>query len=160
MIRPVKPSDAKEISDIYNYYISDTCVTFEEEEISVNEMEMRIHDICLKYPWLVYLHEGNIIGYAYAGEWKKRYSYRFSVETTVYLHPDFGGMGIGALLYKELIDELKNTDFHAAIGCITIPNKASVALHEKFGFKKIGEFNEVGFKFGKWLNIGYWELLL
>ncbi|MGQ1908520.1 GNAT family N-acetyltransferase [Marinifilum sp. RC60d5] len=160
MIRPVKPSDAKEICDIYNYYITDTCVTFEEEELSVKQMEKRINDICLKYLWLVYLHQGNIIGYAYAGEWKSRYSYRFAVETTVYLHPDFGGVGIGALLYKKLLDDLKTTDYHAAIGCITIPNKASVALHEKFGFRKIGEFREVGFKFDKWLDIGYWELLL
>ncbi len=99
-------------------------------------------------------------GYAYASEWKSRCAYRYSVETTVYLHPDARGKGIGTLLYQELIRKLSKLELHAAIGGIALPNDASVALHEKIGFKKAAHFKQVGYKFNKWVDVGYWELIL
>lgn len=159
MIRLATALDAKSICEIYNYYIKNSVVTFEEEEISVKEMEKRISMVQEKYPWYVFLSDDTVIGYAYASEWKSRSAYRFSVETTVYLHPDFGGKGLGTLLYEKLISKLRSMNIHVAIGGITLPNDSSVALHEKFGFEKIAQFKEVGFKNKRWLDVGYWQLV-
>lgn len=159
MIRLATLEDAKSICNIYNHYIKNTVVTFEEDEISVKDIEDRISEVISKYPWFVYIVNDTVVGYAYASDWKSRCSYRFSVETTVYLHPEYSGKGIGSELYKKLISELRKTNIHVAIGGITLPNDSSVALHEKFGFEKIGHFKEVGYKFNKWLDVGYWELI-
>ena len=160
MIREVKVEDAKEIAEIYNYYIQNTIVTFEEISISTEEMKGRIVAIASKFPWLVYESEGRIKGYAYGGEWKSRSAYKYSLESSVYLKHDEFGKGIGTALYKELLEQLSARDFHAVIGGISLPNEMSIALHEKFGFKKIAQFNEVGYKFDKWIDVGYWELIL
>ena len=160
MIREVKVEDAKEIAEIYNYYIQNTIVTFEEISISTEEMKGRIVAIASKFPWLVYESEGRIKGYAYGGEWKSRSAYKYSLESSVYLKHDESGQGIGTALYKELLEQLSARDFHAVIGGISLPNEMSIALHEKFGFKKIAQFNEVGYKFDKWIDVGYWELIL
>jgi phosphinothricin acetyltransferase len=159
MIRIATIADAEAISRIYNYYIKNTVITFEEEEVSAKEIEKRISKVLEKYPWYVYILNDTLVGYAYASEWKPRRSYQFSVETTVYLHPDFGARGIGTLLYEKLISDLRAMDLHVAIGGITLPNDSSVALHEKFGFKKTGQFKEVGYKFNQWLDVGYWQLI-
>lgn len=160
MIRYVSRNDARQICEIYNYYVLNTIVTFEETPVSEEEMKARIGQTSAKLPWIVFEKEDDIIGYAYASEWKSRCAYKHSLETTVYLKYGKEGHGIGSLLYKELIDRLKALDFHAAIGGISLPNDASVSLHEKFGFEKIGQFKEVGFKFEKWIDVGYWELIL
>lgn len=160
MIREVKLSDAKDICDIYNYYINHTIVTFEENEVTLSEMEDRIKGITYSLPYLVYEEDGVVIAYAYASKWKGRCAYKFSVESTVYLKNGLQGRGIGSKIYKELIGELKKKKLHAVIGGIAIPNPESIALHEKLGFKEIGYFKEVGFKGGKWLDVGYWELII
>jgi phosphinothricin acetyltransferase len=108
----------------------------------------------------VYEKEGEVVGYAYAGEWKSRCSYRYSVESSVYLKHGLSGEGIGSKLYTELFKLLETTDVHAIIGGIALPNEASVALHEKFGFEKIAHFKEVGYKFEQWVDVGYWEKIL
>jgi len=159
MIRNIQPVDASQICDIYNYYIQNTVVTFEEKLLEVEEMKKRILNISEKFPWIVYEENGVIIGYAYACEWKPRTAYKYSVETTIYLKPELHRNGMGTLLYSHLINILKKRDIHAAIGGIALPNKASIALHEKLGFRKIGQFKEVGFKFNKWIDVGYWELI-
>jgi len=159
MIRNIVPSDATQVCEIYNYYIENTIVTFEETSLEVKEMMDRIMKITEKYPWIVYEENDEIIGYAYASEWKPRSAYRHSVETTVYLKPEMQGNGIGTLLYAHLIRLLKD-HVHAAIGGIALPNGASIALHEKMGFQKIGQFKEVGNKFDQWIDVGYWELIL
>jgi len=107
----------------------------------------------------VYSEGNKTLGYAYASKWKSRCAYKYSVETTVYLRPEVKGQGIGSKLYKELLTQLKEKNIHAAIGGIALPNDASIALHEKLGFKKIGQFKEVGYKFDKWIDVGYWELI-
>ena len=159
MIRKIQAEDAAQICEIYNYYILNTIITFEESTVSTAEMRSRIIQTIQKHPWFVYEQNNQIVGYAYASEWKSRCAYKHSVETTVYLRNDAKGNGLGTLLYQELIDQLRNKNIHAAIGGIALPNDASVALHEKLGFVKIGQFREVGYKFDNWIDVGYWELI-
>ncbi len=159
MIRRVRPAeDAGAICEIYNHYITDTVVTFENEPLDAETMRRRIEAIASRFPYLVYEQEGQVWGYCYAATWRTRAAYAHTVETTVYLHKDRIGKGIGHQLYQELIKQLRNGDFHVAVASITLPNPHSVALHEKFGFRKVAHFSEVGNKFGKWLDVGFWEL--
>ncbi|MHB1146176.1 MAG: arsinothricin resistance N-acetyltransferase ArsN1 family B [Lutibacter sp.] len=160
MIRSVTLEDAREIAEIYNHYILNSCVTFEELAVSTDEMRGRIDATHSKFPWLVFEKENEISGYAYATMWKPRSAYKHTVEISVYLKTEAKNTGIGTLLYKELINQLTDLGFHAVIGGISLPNEASIALHEKFGFEKIGQFKEVGYKFKKWIDVGYWELLI
>jgi len=159
MIRAVEIQDAKAITGIYNYYIASTVITFEEELIGTNEINNRIQAVQkAKLPWLVAENEsGQVVGYAYATKWRDRFSYRFSVEVTVYLSPQHAGKGLGTLLYAELFKQLKASNIHSVIGGITLPNAASIAVHEKFGMKKVAHFTEVGFKFEQWHDVGYWQ---
>ncbi|MDR1862421.1 MAG: GNAT family N-acetyltransferase [Treponema sp.] len=160
MIRPVKAGDAVSIATIYNYYIKNTVITFEEIPVSINEIGKRIREIGAKYPWLVWEESGAVTGYAYADAWKERSAYRRAAELSIYIKPDFQGKGIGRALFSRVLEEVRKTGIHALVSGITLPNEASVALHEKFGFKNIACFNEIGFKSGKWLDVGYWELIL
>lgn len=160
MIRNATTGDAGAICRIYNHYVENTIITFEEQPVPVAEMADRIDEYTHDYPWLVYEDEEGIRGYAYATKWKTRSAYRFSVESSVYLDVKATGGGLGSRLYRELLAQLGNTSIHAVIAGITLPNQASVALHEKLGFRKIGQFREVGWKFNRWLDVGYWELLL
>ena len=120
----------------------------------------RIVDTTASYPWLVSELDGAMVGNAYASSWKRRSAYRYAVESTIYLAPEFHGRGLGSELYRALIAEMRARGFHCAIGGISLPNPASIALHEKLGYKHIGQFREVGWKFGKWVDVGHWELLL
>jgi phosphinothricin acetyltransferase len=161
MIRPATPADAAAIAAIYNHYVVHTIVTFEEEEISTKEMAQRIIEVQgAGRPWFVWEEAGKVLGYSYASGWKSRCSYRFSLETTVYLDQAATGRGLGTQLYSALIDALRQTKTHALIGGVALPNAGSVALHEKLGFVKIGHFKEVGWKFDQWIDVGYWELVL
>lgn len=160
MVRKAQLKDAGEISEIYNYYITDTVITFEEDELSSIDIQERIQTITEKLPWLVFEDEGKVVGYAYASEWKSRCAYRNSVESTVYLQKGFEGRGIGSQLYRNLLEELKGMGYHTVIGGIALPNEASVWLHEKFKFEKVAHFREVGYKFDQWIDVGYWQLLL
>ena len=159
MIRSVSNQDASSISKIYNYYISETIATFETNAVSSENMLERIHKVNSDdLPWLVAEDEsGRLIGYAYASKWRERFAYRFSVEITVYLSTDVSRKGIGTALYKALFSELKLKNIHTVIGGITLPNEASVGLHEKFGMVQVAHFKEVGFKFDQWLDVGYWQ---
>jgi len=159
-LRDCTVSDAASICAIYNHYVERTIVTFEEAAVSVDEMVRRMADVTRSLPWLVWEQEDRVLGYAYATPWKTRSAYRYSVETTVYLNPAVTGNGIGTVLYRSLIDRLKTLGIHCAVGGIALPNPASVALHEKLGFVKIGQFREIGLKFGQWIDVGYWELRL
>ena len=160
-IRTATAEDAGALASIYNHYVAHTVVTFEEEPVAAGEMRRRMEEVfASSLPWLVAEFEGRIGGYAYATKWKARSAYRFSVETTVYLADGLGKQGLGTRLYDELFRRLKGQGIHAAIGGIALPNDASVALHEKFGMRKVAHFEQVGFKFGKWVDVAYWERLL
>ncbi len=153
--------DAQGVADIYNHYVRETIVTFEEEEVTSTEIARRLRDTnAATLPWLVAEREGRILGYAYASRWNGRCAYRFSVEATVYLAPDATGSGLGSRLYKALFEELRARSFHTVIGGISLPNPASVALHEKMGMEKVAHFSEVGYKFGQWIDVGYWQGVL
>lgn len=159
MIREVNAKDAEEMTDIYNYFIRETVITFEEEEISSNDMLSRIEKIARDgFPWFVALDQKNkLIGYAYATKWRERFAYRYSVEVAVYLDPAAQGNGVGSEMFSVLLKSLKSIGIKRALGAITIPNEASIALHEKFGFKKVAHFDKVGLKFGQWLDVGFWQ---
>lgn len=161
MIRPVKVQDIQAIVTIYNHYIENTVNTFEEHCIDTSEMIKRIENVTrLKLPWLVIEVDNKVLGYAYATPWKERSAYRYSVESTVYLAPDSLGRGLGYQLYQALITELKTLPIHSVMGGITLPNPASIALHEKLGMVKVAHFQQVGRKFDQWLDTGYWQLVL
>lgn len=160
MIRRVTVDDALRICEIYNYYVESTVITFEEKQVKITEMQDRIRSISVTFPWLVYERDDCVIGYAYASRWKSRCSYRYSVESTVYVSSDSLGVGIGTELYGALIEKLRLLRLHSVIGGIALPNPASISLHEKLGFEKVAHFKEVGYKMNSWIDVGYWELIL
>ncbi len=156
-VRAAEPGDAPAITDIYNHYVRTSIITFEEEPVTAVEIARRIAEVQSEpLPWLVADRLGEVAGYAYATRWKNRTAYRFSVEVTVYVASECSGCGIGSLLYSRLLPILQAQHIHAAISGIALPNEASVALHEKFGFRKVAQFQEVGFKFDRWIDVGYW----
>ena len=160
MIRYAKTDDAAEICKIYNHYVLGTTITFEEEPVSTDEMAQRIAETLQSLPWLVWDEDQSLQGFCYASKWKGRCAYRHSVESTVYVRADSIGRRIGSRLYRALLDELRQRKFHTVIGGIALPNDASVALHEKLEFEKVAQFREVGNKFDRWTDVGYWQLLL
>ncbi len=161
MIRAVTDDDAAALAAIYNHFVSDTIVTFEETPITGDEMLRRMHVVReAGLPWLVATLDGQPAGYAYASKWKDRIGYRHSVESTVYLAPTAAGRGMGSALYAELFAALAEREVHAVMGGIALPNDASVALHEKFGMQKVAHFTAVGYKFGGWIDVGYWQRIL
>ncbi len=160
MIRNATINDAGALSRIYNHYIESTVITFEEELIDADEMGRRVEKVTASYPWLVWEEGGVVLGYAYASRWRERAAYRFACELTVYLHRDATGKGLGPRLYIKLIEELKERGFHSLLGCVTLPNPASEKLHARLGFEKVAHFHEAGYKFDRWLDVGYFEKIL
>ena len=160
MIRSATPEDAAQIASIYNYYVENTVITLEEEAVSDSEMRTRIACGLSFFPWLVVETDGAVLGYAYGSPWSARTGYRKSVETTIYVAQEHHREGLGIELYSMLIDQLKSQELHCALGVIGLPNPGSVVLHEKLGFRKVGELQEVGWKFGQWVDVGHWQLLL
>jgi len=158
LIRPATVEDSKSIVGLYNHYVLNTIITFEEGAVSTQEMAERIREVTeASLPWLVAEQDGMVVGYAYATKWKGRSAYRFSVECTVYLDPHVTRQGIGTQLYEVLFSQLREKGLHVVIGGIALPNPASIALHERFGMTQVAHFREVGFKFGKWIDVGYWQ---
>ena len=158
MIRPATIDDANSVVAIYNYYIENTVVTFIEQAISAQNISDNISTAASdQLPYMVYELDGVVLGYAYASKWQGRCAYRYSVEVTVYLAVEATGQGIGSALYQALFQELEKRSYHVALAGIALPNDASIALHEKFGMRKVAHFEEVGFKFGQWVDVGYWQ---
>lgn len=161
MIRPATLADAAALASIYNHYVATTTVTFEEAGVSAPEMAARIDEIqSAGLPFLVSEAEGAVVGYAHASKWKGRCAYRHSVEISVYLDPRHVGHGLGSALYAVLMPLLRERGIHVVIGGIALPNEASVALHEKFGLAQVACFREVGHKFDRWIDVGYWQRIL
>ena len=160
MIRSVTTADAAAICAIYNLYVRETAITFEEAAVTPVEMEGRISETLPTLPWLVWEDEGEFRGYAHASKWKGRCAYRHSAEVTVYVDARSTGQRIGTQLYKALLNDLRERRFHTAIGGIALPNAASIALHESLGFRKIAHFEQVGWKFSRWIDVGYWQVML
>lgn len=160
MIRKADNRDAEQIVNIYNYYIKTSTVTFETAILTKEEMKQRITKILEKYPFLVFEKDEQILGYAYANLFRTRVAYEQASESSVYVHPNHFKKGIATQLYKALLIDMKKHDLKTAIGGITLPNEASVVLHEKLGFKKVAHFEKVGYKFEQWLDVGFWQILL
>lgn len=156
-IRTANLEDAAAIAAIYNFYVESSHSTFETEMVNETEMRRRVSEILENYPFLVGEENGEIIGYAYAARYKTRAAYRHSAEISVYIKNGINGKGIGTILYENLFAELKAKPIHAIVAGISLPNEASIRLHEKFGFEKVAHFREVGFKHGRWIDVGYWE---
>jgi L-amino acid N-acyltransferase YncA len=161
MIRPATADDAGAIAEIYDYYIHNTVITFEEVSVNGAGMLARIEGVQgAGLPWLVAEDGGRVVGFAYAGEWKGRCAYRHTVEITVYLGPESTGRGWGSRLYDELFRVLRAGSTHVAIAGIALPNPDSIALHERFGMQKVAHFAEVGCKFDRWIDVGYWQVVI
>jgi len=160
-LRPVDVSDSPDLARIYTHYVEGSWITFETDPVSAEAMVERVQGTMNSgLPWLVAVQAGRVSGYALATPWKGRCAYRFSVETSIYLDPEFTGMGIGTSLYTALLDELRSASMRTAIGGIALPNEASIRLHERLGFEKVAHFREVGFKLDRWVDVGYWQLKL
>ncbi len=160
IIRPFAPTDNSDITDIYNYYIQNSVITFETDPVSQETMLQRIESITADFPCLVYVEDDRIVGYCYVHAWKEKRAYRYTVENTIYVSPRHQGKGIGKELLAALINECQAAGFHSLIACITEGNEASNRLHEKFGFKQVSRFTKVGYKFGRWLDVLDFQLLL
>jgi L-amino acid N-acyltransferase YncA len=159
-LRGVSERDAAAICAIYNPYVRDTVISFEQTPVSDADMAARIRDYSAQYPWLVAEVEGKVVAYAYATRWRTRAAYDFTLESTIYVDAAYSGRGIGKLLYFALLAELKLRGVHAVVGCIALPNDGSVALHEKCGFAKVAQFPQVGRKFERWVDVGFWQVTL
>ena len=158
LIRAATPYDALSIVGIYNYYIENSIATFVENAVSENYITENIAAAhSQNFPYLVAELGGEIVGYAYASRWKNRSAYRFSAETTVYLAQGSTAKGIGSALYEALFVELRLRSYHTVLAGISLPNDASIALHEKFGMEKVAHLSDVGYKFDKWVDVGYWQ---
>ena len=160
MIRTARFSDASQIAEIYNFYILNDIATFEERPLSEMKMKKRMETVLPDLPWLVFEEGKQVLGYAYANQWNPRSAYRYSAESSVYLRSGEAGKGIGSQLYESLLKHLRDLNFRTVIGGISLPNPASVYLHEKFGYEKVAHFKAVGYKFKKWIDVGYWQLKL
>jgi L-amino acid N-acyltransferase YncA len=158
-IRTFQRGDEVNIARLYNTFIENSITTFETKSISDEEMLGRIENISNTYPYLVAEVENKFAGYAYATQWKPREAYFATVESTIYMHPDFIGKGRGFALYTELLNQLKESGIHAVIGGIALPNVASIDLHLKCGFEYLGTFKEVGYKLNKWVDVSYFQKL-
>ena len=160
MIRNVNATDAQTIAHIYNHYVLNTTISFETQAVTTADMLHRITSITAQYPYLVYSLEGHGGGDCYAHLWIVRVSYSQTLETTIYLHPDYCHRGIGKRLMQQLIEQCRAQGFHALIACITGGNEGSIALHRALGFEQRSCFKEVGRKFGAWLDVVDLELIL
>lgn len=159
-LRDASPADAGAIAAIYNHYVATTTISMETDPVGTHEMARRIADIQAgTLPWLVLEENGAVLGYAYASQWRSRPGYRHAVETSVYVADGRRGRGHGLALYRALLARLDGR-FHTAIGGIALPNAASIALHERLGFRQVACFHQVGHKFGNWVDVGYWQMTL
>ncbi|TVQ17490.1 MAG: N-acetyltransferase family protein [Leptolyngbya sp. DLM2.Bin15] len=156
-IRPITDDDSVAITDIYNWYILNTTITFELETISSLAMQQRIQEKLVHHDWLVGEVNHEIIGYAYYGAFRARPAYSHTVESTIYLAHDRLGQGLGTLLYRELIHSAAVRGFREMIGIIALPNQGSIKLHQKLGFEETGVLKQVGYKFDRYIDVGIWQ---
>lgn len=160
-LRAANLTDAVSIAAIYNHYVQNSTVTFEEVPVDAEEMARRIGDVHSRgLPWHLAVQNDAPVGYAYATPWRSRSAYRSSVEVTVYVAQGHIGRGIGTRLCATLLDSIRESGFHTALAGIALPNPQSVALHERLGFEKVALFKQVGFKMNRWLDVGYWQRIL
>lgn len=160
-IRSATPDDAAAIQAIYAPIVSATPISFELEPPSVEEMRQRIGQTLTRLPWLVSTSDdGEVEGYVYASRFRERAAYQWAVEVTAYVRSECHRRGVARRLYGALSAELVALGYHQAIATITLPNAASVGLHEAMGFAPAGVLRRIGFKLGAWHDVGWWQKAL
>ena len=159
-IRPAAVTDAAAMHAIYAPIVETTAISFEDVPPTVSEMAERIETTVQSYPYLVAENAGGVVGFAYASPHRARAAYRWSADVTIYVGEHARGHGVGRALYEKLLPALAESGFHAAFAGIALPNPGSIALHEAMGFTLIGVYREVGFKLGRWHDVGWWQRLL
>jgi len=159
-IRMANESDAEQLLGIYAPYVRETAITFEYTVPTLDEFKKRINKILTKYPFLVALQEAEILGYAYASEFKNRAAYDWAVETTIYVRQDKGQSGVGKKLYHALEVVLKKQNICNLYACIAYPNPGSIGFHEHLGYQTIGHFSKCGYKFETWYDMIWMEKII
>ena len=157
VIRLADPKkDARQVAAIYYPYVINTPITFESTPPNGIEISSRMEHVLPSYPWLVCVHDNELMGYAYGDQFRSREAYDWSVETTIYVRESAHGLGIGSALYISLLEILKIQGYVSAVGVIALPNHKSVKLHERMGFRLDGTLPSAGYKDGKWYDVGLW----
>jgi phosphinothricin acetyltransferase len=151
-------SDAARVAEIYRPAVEDSFVSFEEVAPDVAEMRGRMEKVLVQLPWLVAEESGEMVGYAYASPHRERAAYRWSVDISVYVDPAWHRRGIGRLLYEELLERLRGMGYVNVYAGVTLPNPASVALHEAIGMRRIGVYERVGYKRGEWRDVAWFGM--
>jgi len=159
-IRLARTDDAGGILAIYAPYISNTSFTFETEVPSEKDFQKRIADYLINWPWVVCEIDGIIAGYAYGAKYRERTAYQWCVESSIYIHDDFQKQNIGKALYSALIEILTQQGYRNVYAVINLPNNKSVSFHESCGFTYFATYEKVGYKLGKWKNVGWWQLVI
>ncbi len=156
-IRPIQSQDIVPITDLYNHYILNTTITFELSAIAPEEMARRVAETQQAHTWLVAEEGGRAIGYGYYGPFHPRAAYAHTVETSIYLAPTHQGRGLGKALYGALIQAAQTQGYRELVALIALPNPASIRLHEALGFREVGVLSQVGYKFGRYLDVALWQ---
>lgn len=159
-IRLARPGDGEAAAEIYGPIVRETAISFELVPPTAADMAARIATANRNHVWLVAEDAGSVAGYVYAGKHRDPGAYAWSANTSVYLRDDARGKGLGRMLYAALFKILKAQNYRMAFAGIALPNAASVGLHESIGFKALGVYSQVGFKFGRWHDVGWWQLPL
>ncbi len=161
MVRPADPArDAAACAALYAPYVRDGAVSFEETAPDAEEVAARIARIAATHPWLVCERDEQIVGFAYGAPHRERAAYRWAADVSVYVDPAWQRRGVGRALYAALLARLRAQRLHAACAGITLPNAASVSLHESLGFELVGIYRGIGWKAGAWRDVGWWQLRL
>ncbi len=158
IIRDAVESDAGAIQQIYAPYVLETSISFEMEPPTIEEMLRRMGRVTDRLPWLAMESNGDLLGYAYATQFRAREAYQNTAETSVYVARGHHRQGVGRRLMEELLSRLRTAGHHRAIAGATLPNPGSAGLHESLGFKPVGVFSQIGYKFDQWHDVGFWEL--
>lgn len=154
-VRPASPADAAACAELYAHYVRTTAITFETEPPTVDQMAARIADYGATHAWLVLERDGELAGYAYGHRFAERAAYDWSCETSIYVAPGARGNGTGRALYGALLPLLAERGYRRAYAGIALPNPASMAIHDRFGFRQVGVFSRVGWKLGRWHDVAW-----
>ena len=157
-IRSATPADAAAIATIYAWYVEHSAITFEVDPIPASEMARQIESVLAAHEWLVLERGPELLGYAYASRFRERAAYARATESTIYLRHGLEGRGLGGPLYAELVRRTFARGYRHLVGAIALPNEPSVRLHERLGFRKVGHLVRIGYKHGRWIDVGTWQL--
>ena len=153
LIRPATPDDAADCLDVYGPFVDDTAVSFEQERPSQADYARRIERVSRTHAFLVAEERSKVVGFAYAGVHRERHAYRWATEVSVYLGPEHRGRGLGRALYEPLFALLQEQGYRMLLAGVTLPNPASVGLHQSLGFEDVGVYRRIGWKVGSWHDV-------